>query len=120
MRSDMLNSIISDLTGSSADIEAAAVVSTDGLIMASYLPAGLDEDRVAAMSAAMSSLGDRTAQELNRGTLEQVLIKGEKGYILMVQAGNDAVVMIMAKQNAKLGLVFLDVKRTAESVSKLI
>ena len=92
MRAEMLNSILSDLNGSSADIEASAVLSTDGLMMASLLPAGMDEDRVGAMSAAMLSLGDRTAEELARGALEQVLIKGATGYILMTHAGNDAVV----------------------------
>lgn len=120
MRSEMLNSILSDLNGSSADIEASAVLSTDGLMMASLLPAGMDEDRVGAMSAAMLSLGDRTAEELARGALEQVLIKGNNGYILMTHAGNDAVVTVLAKPNARLGLIFLDVKRAAENIAKII
>lgn len=120
MRSEMLNSILSELNGTSADIEASAVLSTDGLMMASLLPAGMDEDRVGAMSAAMLSLGDRTAEELARGALEQVLIKGDKGYILMTHAGNEAVVTVLAKPNARLGLIFLDVKRAAEGIAKLI
>ncbi|PID49245.1 MAG: hypothetical protein CR991_07635 [Proteobacteria bacterium] len=120
MRSEMLNSILSDLNGSSADIEASAVLSTDGLMMASMLPSGMDEDRVGAMSAAMLSLGDRTAEELARGALEQVLIKGDQGYILMTHAGNDAVVTVLAKPNARLGLIFLDVKRAAENIAKII
>ncbi len=120
MRADMLTAVLSDLNGSSADIEASAVISTDGLMMAALLPAGMDEDRVGAMSAAILSLGDRTAKELARGTLEQVLIKGDKGYVLMTHAGVDAVLTVLAKQNAKLGLIFLDVKRAAEAVGKLI
>jgi predicted regulator of Ras-like GTPase activity (Roadblock/LC7/MglB family) len=120
MRSEMLNSILSDLNGSTADIEASAVLSTDGLMMAALLPAGMDEDRVGAMSAALLSLGDRTSEELNRGALEQVLIKGENGYILMTHAGHDAVVTILAKHNARLGLIFLDVKRAAENIAKII
>ncbi|MCG8062361.1 MAG: roadblock/LC7 domain-containing protein, partial [Candidatus Thiodiazotropha endolucinida] len=92
MREDMLASILSELNGTSADIEASAVISTDGLIMASLLPANLDEDRVGAMSAAMLSLGDRTAQELARGELEQVLIKGNQGYVIMTHAGEEAVI----------------------------
>ncbi|UJS25130.1 roadblock/LC7 domain-containing protein [Thiothrix winogradskyi] len=120
MRSEMLNSILSDLNGSSADIEASAVLSTDGLMMASMLPGGMDEDRVGAMSAAMLSLGDRTAEELARGALEQVLIKGARGYILMTHAGNEAVVTVLAKPNARLGLIFLDVKRAAENIAKII
>lgn len=120
MRSDMLNSILSDLNGSTTDIEASAVLSTDGLAMASLLPQSMDEDRVGAMSAAMLSLGDRTAEELARGTLEQVLIKGDKGYILMTHAGPEAVVTVLAKQNARLGLIFLDVKRAAQSIAELV
>ena len=120
MRSEKLNSILSDLNGSSADIEASAVLSTDGLMMASMLPGGMDEDRVGAMSAAMLSLGDRTAEELARGALEQVLSKGARGYILMTHAGNEAVVTVLAKPNARLGLIFLDVKRAAENIGKII
>ena len=120
MRADMLNSILSELNGSTADIEASAVLSTDGLMMASMLPASMDEDRVGAMSAAMLSLGDRTAKELARGELEQVLVKGNKGYVLMTHAGNEAVLTALCKPNARLGLIFLDVKRAAESISKII
>ncbi len=120
MRTEMLSSLLTDLNGTSADIEASGIISTDGLMMASVLPAGLDEDRVGAMSAAMLSLGDRTAHELARGGLEQVLIKGDNGYVLMVYAGPEAVLTVLAKPNAKLGLIFLDVKRAAESVADLI
>jgi predicted regulator of Ras-like GTPase activity (Roadblock/LC7/MglB family) len=116
----MINSILSDLNGSSTDIEASAVLSTDGLMIASMLQASMDEDRVGAMSAALLSLGDRTASELNRGTLEQVLIKGDNGYILMTHAGNDAVLTVLAKKNARLGLIFLDVRRAADSIVKIL
>ncbi len=120
MRADMLTSILSELNGTSADIEASGIISTDGLMMAAQLPAGMDEDRVGAMSAAMLSLGDRTSQELERGDLEQVLVKGQHGYVLMAYAGKEAVVTVLAKPNAKLGLIFLDVKRAAESIAQLI
>ena len=120
MRADMFTSILSELNGSSADIEASAIVSTDGLMMAALLPSGMDEDRVGAMSAALLSLGDRTARELARGSLEQVLIKGGKGYILMTHAGEDAVLTVLTKPQAKLGLILLDVRRAAEAVAKVI
>ncbi len=120
MRSNMLNTVLSDLNGTSADIQASGVVSIDGLMIAAQLPASMDEDRVGAMSAAMLSLGDRTAEELERGDLEQVLIKGKDGYVLMMHAGDDAVVTVLAKPTAKLGLIFLDVKRAAENIARLI
>jgi len=120
MREEMLGSILSELNGSSVDIEASAVISTDGLMISAVLPQSLDEDRVGAMSAAMLSLGDRTAQELARGKLEQVLVKGDTGYVLMTYAGRDAVVTVLAKPKAKLGLIFLDVKRAAENIAKVL
>lgn len=120
MRSDLLVSILTELNGSSADIEASGVISTDGLMMAAVLPASMDEDRVGAMSAAMLSLGDRTAQELVRGDLEQVLIKGAIGYVLMTYAGSEGVLTVLTKSSAKLGLIFLDVKRAAGRISEML
>ena len=120
MRSEVLRSILSDLNGSTTDIEASAVLSTDGLIMASMLPGGMDEDRVGAMSAAMLSLGERIAGELGRGALEQVLIKGELGYVLMTHAGPEAVVTVITKADTRLGLVFLDIRRAAESIARIL
>lgn len=116
----MLTSVLTELNNTSSDIEASGIISTDGLMIAAVLPSEIDADRVGAMSAAMLSLGDRTSQELNRGNLEQVLIKGEAGYILMIHASCDAVLTVLAKPNAKLGLIFLDVKRAAESIAELL
>ena len=116
----MLKSILSDLNGSSTDIEASAIISADGLTMAALLPQDVDEDRVGAMAAAMLSLGERTAKELNRGELQQVLVKGDKGYILMSHAGRDAVLTVIAREGAKLGLVFLDAKRAAKSILEIL
>jgi predicted regulator of Ras-like GTPase activity (Roadblock/LC7/MglB family) len=120
MREDVLKSVLSELNGTSADIEASAVISTDGLMIASMLPTDLDPDRVGAMSAAILMLGDRTAQELSRGRLDQVLIKGEDGYVLLTHAGPQAVVTVIATSDAKLGLIFLDVKRAAADIAKVI
>jgi uncharacterized protein len=102
------------------DIEASAVVSVDGLIMASALPADVEEDRVSAMSAAMLSLGERIATELRRGQLDQVFVRGEDGYVLLMSIGDEAVLTALAHSRAKLGLVFLDMKRTASELINLV
>jgi hypothetical protein len=111
---------LKDLQVSTPDIEASAVVSVDGLIMASSLPAGVEEDRVSAMSAAMLSLGERIATELGRGMLDQVYIRGENGYVLLMSIGEEAVLTVLARQQAKLGLLFLDMKRSAQELSKIV
>jgi predicted regulator of Ras-like GTPase activity (Roadblock/LC7/MglB family) len=111
---------LKDLQFSTPDIEASAVVSVDGLIIASALPPDVEEDRVSAMSAAMLSLGERIAGELGRGTLDQVYIRGGNGYVILTAVGEEAVLTVLARQDAKLGLVFLDMRRAAEDLSRLI
>lgn len=119
-RNDQLAERLRDLQVSSPDVEAAAVVSVDGLSMASSLPGNIEEDRVSAMSAAMLSLGERISNELGRGTLEQVYIKGEHGFVILMSIGEEAVLTVLARQQAKLGLIFLDMSRAVKELEKLV
>ncbi len=119
-RTEEMVKLLKELQMTTPDIEASAVVSVDGLIIASALPADVEEDRVSAMSAAMLSLGERIANELHRGTLDQVFVRGEDGYVLLMSVGEEAVLTALARKNAKLGLVFLDMKRTAAELTRLL
>jgi len=119
-RTEQLVERLRDLQASSGDVEAAAIVSVDGLSIASSLPAGVEEDRVSAMSAAMLSLGERISSELGRGALQQVYVKGENGYVILTAVGEEAVLTVLARKEAKLGLIFLDVARTVEDLNKII
>jgi len=119
-RTQRLVERLRELQASSPDIEASAVVSADGLSIASALPQGIEEDRVSAMSAAMLSLGERIASELGRGELEQVFIKGEAGYVILMAVGEEAVLTALAREGAKLGLIFLDMRRAAEDIARFL
>jgi predicted regulator of Ras-like GTPase activity (Roadblock/LC7/MglB family) len=119
-RTELMVDRLRDLQSGTPDIEASAMVSVDGLIMASALPADVEEDRVSAMSAAMLSLGERIANELGRGTLNQVYIRGDSGYVILMSVGEEAVLTALVRESAKLGLVFLDMKRAAEDLEKLV
>ena len=119
-RTDQMVERLRDLQVNTEAVEAAAIVSVDGLSMASSMPADVEEDRVAAMSAAMLSLGERIASELGRGTLDQVYIKGEKGFVILMAVGEEAVLTVLANEDAKLGLVFLEMKRAVTDLEKLL
>jgi hypothetical protein len=119
-RTELMVDRLRDLQATTPEIEGAGVVSVDGLIMASSLPAGVEEDRVSAMSAAMISLGERIAGELGRGALDQVHIKGNDGYVILMAVGEEAVLTTLVREGAKLGLIFLDMRRTASDLEKLI
>ena len=119
-RTEQIIQRLKELQATTPDIEASAVVSVDGLVIASALPPDVEEDRVSAMSAAMLSLGERIAGELGRGSLDQVYIKGNNGYIVLMAVGEEAVLTVLARKEAKLGLLFLDMKRAADDLAKLI
>jgi hypothetical protein len=119
-RTDEMVRNLKALSMNTPDIEASAVVSVDGLIMASALPSDVEEDRVSAMSAAMLSLGERIATELRRGQLDQVFVRGEEGYVILMAIGEEAVLTALAHSRAKLGLVFLDMRRTANELINLV
>ncbi|MFN2145915.1 MAG: roadblock/LC7 domain-containing protein [Anaerolineales bacterium] len=119
-RTQKLVERLRDLQASSPDVEGSAIVSVDGLSIASALHQEIEEDRVSAMSAAMLSLGERIASELGRGILEQVYIRGENGYVLLMAVGEEAVLTVMARKEAKLGLILLDMKRAVQDLEGLI
>lgn len=119
-RGEAIANILKELETKSTDIEGAAVISTEGLVIASAMPEKMEEEHVAAISAIVLSLGERIVFELARGTLEQVYTKGEKGYVLIFSCGTDALLVIIATQFAKLGMVFLDAKRTSKELIKYL
>jgi predicted regulator of Ras-like GTPase activity (Roadblock/LC7/MglB family) len=119
-RSEQMVDRLRSMQAAAPDIEASAVVSVDGLIMASALQQGVEEDRVSAMSAAMLSLGDRISGELGRGNLEQVYIRGDAGAIVLTSVGAEAVLTALARHEAKLGLIFLEMRRAADDILKLV
>lgn len=119
-RNEIMVERLRELQTSSPDIEAAAIISVDGLPIASSLPQSVEEDRVSAMSAAMLSLGERIAGELKRGMLDEVYVRGERGYVILRAVGEEAVLTVLARQQAKLGLLFLDMRRAAEELSTIL
>lgn len=119
-KADRLAAALDDLLAVSQEIEAAAVVSSDGLPMASALPPHVEEDRLAAMSAALLVLGERAAQEMGKGDLSQVFVEGSTGHVVLMAAGEYAVLVAVTSHDAKVGLVLFEMKRSAERVAAIM
>jgi uncharacterized protein len=119
-KQDQITNVLRKLQSSTPDIEGAAVISMEGLIIASSLPASVEEDRISAMSAALYGIGTRAAEELQRGVIDQVYIRGMNGYMITNQAGSEGLLVVIANAKAKLGIIFLDIKRASEELSRLI
>ncbi len=117
---DTLDDILKKLLAAIPEVKAAAIVSAEGLPIASALPQGVDETRIAAMTAALLSLSERAVIEMEKGEFDQLYVKGTEGYLLVLQAGPNAVLTVSTTKEVRLGLIFLDCKRTCEKISKLI
>ncbi len=116
LRASALRSVLRELNSSSADIEASACISSDGYSMASVLGQGVDADRFGAMCASLLALAHRAAQEIQRGNLKLVLVEGEQGVMLLVQAGPDTILAVAAKPSKNLGMIFLDSRKVAQKL----
>ncbi|MFX0186599.1 MAG: roadblock/LC7 domain-containing protein [Candidatus Hodarchaeota archaeon] len=117
---ETLDVILKKLLSAIPEVKAAAIVSVEGLPIASALPQGIDETRIAAMTAALLSLAERAIQEMRKGDFEQVYVKGTDGYLLVLAAGQNAVLTVSTTKDVRLGLIFLDCKRTCDKIAKLI
>lgn len=116
----LLDSILSELSDACSDIEASAIISADGFMVESRLPRSINQDRVSAMSAAIVSLGNRATEELVRGECEQILIKGKEGYLLMMDTGKLAALIVMIKSGSNLVSIFPAVKRAVARIAQAI
>jgi predicted regulator of Ras-like GTPase activity (Roadblock/LC7/MglB family) len=119
MHASRLRSVLRALQVSQPEIEAAAVISSDGLIVASVLGPQTDADRYAAMCAALLALSERASREAQRGDLQMVLVQGDQGAMLLVRAIDDQVLAVAASPKANLGMVFNQARKTAAALPSL-
>lgn len=119
-KADHLAAALDEFLAVSPDVEAAAIVSADGLPMASALPPDVEEDRLAAMSAALLTLGERAADGLGKGDLAQVFVEGDNGYVVLMNAGPDAVLVAVTSKNTKVGLVLFEMRKAAATIGRVM
>lgn len=115
-----LEGLLKAMADADPDVIASAVVRTDGLVMASALPKDADEGLIAAMSAALLNIGNRAVSELDRGTLDKVIVSGTKGDTILRGVGNEAVLSAITKAGANMGLVLVEMQRTAAKIAEVL
>ncbi len=118
-RIEKMATVLRELRANLPEIEAAVLISADAMPLASDISDESDEEMIGALSASVLGMGERAARDLRRGSLEQVYIKGDQGYLLLLHCGPDALLSLLVRPEAKLGVVFMEAKRTAEELSAL-
>ena len=118
--SDQLDAVLSEFERNVPHVDATAVISTDGLVIASRLPAQVEEDRVGAMGAAILSISTRSGDELDRGNMVRVLIEGTNGYLLLRSIGDVAILVALSDKNVRLGMLFYECKQCVEKLREIL
>jgi len=119
-RLEEINRILQKLQNDSAGVEASALISEDGLMIASCLTAEMEETRVAGMAATLQNLGGRASAELARGTVREVIVRGEGGYVVMINASRGALLLALVDEGGKLGLIFFDMREAVKALEEAL
>lgn len=109
-RNDTLSSHLQTLLQTSSGLDALALVNLDGMEIASALLQGVNKERLAAMTLSVFTLGMQIANEFERGRLEEVYIRGRHGFIVLMPLEDQGILIALARENARPGLVLLDLR----------
>jgi len=119
-RVDQIQDVLRGLRTSSSEVVGSAIVNNEGFTVASLLPTEIDEEVIAGMGAAMVGVSERIADELLNAPCMQTYVRSDNGYIIFNSIGEDAVLIVLTTERAKLGLVFLDIKRRIPELERLL
>jgi hypothetical protein len=120
INSQKIGYVLQSFVTTTADVQGAALVTPDGLPLASSLPSGMDDERVSAMSAAMLSLGERIGKELARGEIDRIYVEGTDGFSILTKCDEEAVFIVLASKAAKQGVLMLEIKRSVAELKLLL
>jgi uncharacterized protein len=111
--------LLKDFQQRSPGMEASALISRTGRMIASVMAPQMDEARVAGVTATLLNLCGRAARELNRGDVREVIVRADYGYAVVVGAGEDSMLLALANESSQLGYIFFCMQETIQALEKL-
>ncbi len=108
------------LRTSTPEIIGAVVVTMDGFVVSSVIPSEVDEELISGMAAALLGVGERIAHDLMRSDMEQVYVRSPKGYVIINAISNESALVLLVTREAKLGLIFLELKRAVRELARVM
>ena len=114
-----LDDILRNLLALIPGVKATAIVSSEGIPIASVIPQSVDKERITPMTAPLHSLAKRLVTEMGIGKFDNLYIKGKQGFILILKADPKLRLIVSMTSNVRLGLLHLDCKGLCEKIRKL-
>ena len=103
---------------STGDVEGAAVITRDGLLIASELSENIDGDTFAAMSATMTGAAETAVQELKKSSADRIIVESKNAKLITIGAGEQAILACIVDPDAKLGLILMEMKKASAAIEK--
>nr|MDO8114778.1 roadblock/LC7 domain-containing protein [Candidatus Sigynarchaeota archaeon] len=119
-KTDELISLLRDMQANNSSITAGAIMSVQGLPIASQLPRNANEGIVSAISAALLSVAQRGCEELERGTMKRLIVEGSTGTFICQSAGQNSILAILASPDAKMGMLYLDLDKYTKKIAAIL
>jgi uncharacterized protein len=119
-KSDKIKEVLNRYRSISTDIFGASVITMDGFMVASVTLSEIDEGLVGGITAALLGVGERIAKEMMNSKMTQIFIRSEKGYIICNNINDETVLVSLVNSEAKLGLIFLELRRVIPDLANLL
>src|SRR3972149_4505256 len=100
-----------------SEVLGSAVARRDGVMIQQDLPEKTDPRKVAAIAATMVGTAEVATKELGLGRFQKIMVYGSEGTMVAVGAGEEALLLALARGEANVGLLLLAVERGARSAS---
>ena len=118
-KKEKLTKILQKLT-SLGDVEGAALITRNGLLIASQLSEDIKGETLAAMAAAMTGAAETAIRELKKSSPDRIIVESKNTKLITMGAGKQAILACIVNPNAQLGLVLMQMNKTVLAVKNEI
>ncbi|MBK5092889.1 MAG: roadblock/LC7 domain-containing protein [Actinobacteria bacterium] len=119
-REEQIVEILRELRADCPGVQAAVLISSDAMPLASDMAEAVDEEVISATASALISASERVARELARGEVEQLFLRGGSGDLVLARVNENASLACVVNHQAKMGMTLLEVNRCARKLSVVI
>jgi predicted regulator of Ras-like GTPase activity (Roadblock/LC7/MglB family) len=117
-----------DLSRASQDnVQASIIISKEqGLTICSYFPESVDagvvpdEDIIAGRSMQIQMETRKVFKQLKRGPFVRMLVEGDSGYIIICDAGENAILAVLTNKRANIGYMFFMMTRISRRIEQIL
>jgi predicted regulator of Ras-like GTPase activity (Roadblock/LC7/MglB family) len=104
----------------STGLEALAVVTREGIRLACAVSGDVDSDIFSAATATLVNVGEETLRQLSQGTLSEVILRGNKGFTIIMRGTPETLLVGASRDQIRLGYYIGLMKIYATKVTKIM